>query len=120
MFCPLCKAEYRQGFTRCADCDVELVPALEAETAAESGGPVVVLWQGEDPVLFGAITAALAEAEIEFYERQGEDEDISYSRPFPVKLLSSGSFEVRVFQRDLAAARDVVQELEGMPPEEQS
>src|SRR5207253_9810493 len=25
MFCPQCKAEYRQGFRRCADCDVELV-----------------------------------------------------------------------------------------------
>src|ERR1700688_124213 len=25
MFCPECKAEYRAGFTRCADCDVDLV-----------------------------------------------------------------------------------------------
>jgi len=25
MYCPQCKAEYRQGFTRCSDCDVELV-----------------------------------------------------------------------------------------------
>jgi hypothetical protein len=25
MFCPQCQAEYRQGFTRCADCDVDLV-----------------------------------------------------------------------------------------------
>ncbi len=28
MFCPKCKAEYRQGFTRCADCDVDLVEVL--------------------------------------------------------------------------------------------
>jgi hypothetical protein len=25
MFCPECRAEYRPGFTRCSDCDVELV-----------------------------------------------------------------------------------------------
>lgn len=25
MFCPHCKAEYRVGFVRCADCDIELV-----------------------------------------------------------------------------------------------
>src|SRR6202158_1596647 len=25
MICPQCKAEYRQGFTHCADCDVDLV-----------------------------------------------------------------------------------------------
>lgn len=28
MFCPLCKAEYREGFTRCNDCDVDLVASL--------------------------------------------------------------------------------------------
>ncbi len=25
MFCPECRAEYRPGFARCSDCDVELV-----------------------------------------------------------------------------------------------
>lgn len=29
MFCPECKAEYRSGFTRCSDCDVELIDSLE-------------------------------------------------------------------------------------------
>lgn len=28
MFCPVCKAEYRRGFTRCSDCDVDLVREL--------------------------------------------------------------------------------------------
>jgi len=28
MFCPQCKAEYRVGFTRCSDCDVDLVDYL--------------------------------------------------------------------------------------------
>jgi hypothetical protein len=28
MYCPQCKVEYRQGFTRCADCDVDLVYEL--------------------------------------------------------------------------------------------
>jgi hypothetical protein len=31
MFCPECQAEYRQGFTRCADCDVDLVYELPPE-----------------------------------------------------------------------------------------
>ena len=28
MFCPVCKDEYRAGFTRCATCDVDLVHAI--------------------------------------------------------------------------------------------
>ena len=28
MFCPICRAEYRPGFTFCSDCDVELVADL--------------------------------------------------------------------------------------------
>lgn len=32
MFCPECKAEYRIGFTRCSDCDVELVEHLVVDT----------------------------------------------------------------------------------------
>ena len=31
MFCPKCKAEYRSGFTVCADCDVPLVDKLPEE-----------------------------------------------------------------------------------------
>ncbi len=28
MFCPKCRAEYREGFYKCADCDIELVDQL--------------------------------------------------------------------------------------------
>jgi hypothetical protein len=31
MFCPQCKAEYRAGFARCSDCDVELVKELPVD-----------------------------------------------------------------------------------------
>lgn len=31
MFCPKCKAEYRAGFTRCADCGENLVEQLPSE-----------------------------------------------------------------------------------------
>jgi|SRR6266403_797762 len=32
MICPRCKAEYRTGFTRCTDCDVDLDYELSAQT----------------------------------------------------------------------------------------
>ncbi len=31
MFCPVCKVEYRSGFSRCADCDADLVEELPTE-----------------------------------------------------------------------------------------
>jgi len=38
MICPNCHAEYRDGFTTCADCEIPLVADLAAAAAAESGG----------------------------------------------------------------------------------
>jgi len=34
-FCPTCHCEYRPGFTRCTDCDVELVDSLPQEHSVE-------------------------------------------------------------------------------------
>jgi len=35
MFCPRCRSEYRQGFSRCKRCDLELIEALPPEPAPE-------------------------------------------------------------------------------------
>ena len=50
MYCPQCKAEYRRGFTRCADCDVDLVyelPARMPEKVQVAREPVALL-EGEE------------------------------------------------------------------------
>jgi hypothetical protein len=60
MFCPVCKAEYREGFRRCADCEVDLVHELPAEAiVARSSSdadivdsdedPFCSFWKGDDP-----------------------------------------------------------------------
>ena len=48
MICPDCKAEYRPGFSRCADCDVELVYVLPSASASEEspGGELRRIWVG--------------------------------------------------------------------------
>jgi hypothetical protein len=43
MFCPSCKAEYREGFTRCSSCDVELVDALPQVETPPSTPPAYFL-----------------------------------------------------------------------------
>jgi len=55
MICPQCKAEYRQGFTMCADCEVALVaqlptPSSGAGDSVEPGeDPFCTFWKGDDP-----------------------------------------------------------------------
>lgn len=39
MFCPKCKCEYREGFTICADCHVELVKNLPETSEPETEVP---------------------------------------------------------------------------------
>ena len=36
MFCPVCRDEYRPGFTRCAGCDVDLVNSLDDAIVPEA------------------------------------------------------------------------------------
>ena len=38
MFCPVCQDEFRAGFTRCEDCDADLVESLDAPAQAAAGG----------------------------------------------------------------------------------
>jgi len=73
MFCPECKAEYRPGFTHCADCDVDLVWELPPEALAlrprgEPGDPnedpFCSFWKGEDPRVHAELCSVLDEAGI--------------------------------------------------------
>jgi hypothetical protein len=41
MFCPKCKDEFRPGFTRCANCNVDLVESLSGSTATSAPGASV-------------------------------------------------------------------------------
>jgi hypothetical protein len=43
MFCPKCNSEYREGFTKCADCGIELVQELPINPDAEDVEWVEVL-----------------------------------------------------------------------------
>jgi len=51
MFCPECHAEYRPGFYRCADCDMDLVDALPPEAAQAASSSQFdhprTIWKGD-------------------------------------------------------------------------
>jgi hypothetical protein len=82
MICPQCKAEYRPGFTHCADCDVDLVDELpkdaipmrrigengEYRVAGEPGDPnedpFCSFWKGDDPRVHAELCSVLDEVGI--------------------------------------------------------
>jgi len=88
MFCPQCKAEYRPGFTRCADCGIDLVDFLPEEEPErlhdkrDDGMKLVPILQTEDRGDVVSIKMALDSQGIE-YVMQGETlSSIRLSDPF--------------------------------------
>lgn len=78
MFCPVCRYEFRRGFTHCNQCDVDLVDALSHEeeidhapppTAAQMDHPTL-LWSGANAGIFSALTAALDESGIPYNKEE--------------------------------------------------
>ena len=78
MICPKCRAEYRRGFTECADCDVALVESAETleGNAVNSEGPArpgdpnedpfCSFWKGNDPRVHAELCTVLDEAEVPY------------------------------------------------------
>jgi hypothetical protein len=90
MFCPKCGVEYRSGFKRCSDCDVDLVESLPPRTKVPGKSndhePPVAAWRGDDPVAFSAALAALEEAGIPAREFSRHDQFVQIPAIQPSEL----------------------------------
>jgi hypothetical protein len=125
MKCPVCGKEYRAGTMRCRKCEVLLVesapqakpgasPDSEAARDAKQNQRVpLLLWSGQDPVLFSALTHELAGAAIPFYESAVHDPAAGLFASFPLRSEAVGGFEIRVAGCDLAAAREILASVVG-------
>lgn len=107
MFCPVCRAEYRPGFTECPDCEEKLVYSLPDDDSPDLGAPAatdqdgsVLLWAGTDQGTADSITAALRHAGVEFDESAAESVLLPATR--------NQILEVRVHGSDLDSARKAV------------
>lgn len=102
MFCPLCTAEYRDGFTLCSDCKVYLVPDLTRPEARRSR-----LWKGDRQTQLDGILAALDAAEIPCHFK----EIVNLRTRVAIMGIPIGprrstfEYEVWVFARDQAQAQ---------------
>jgi hypothetical protein len=106
MYCPLCQAEYREGFAECSDCRVKLVAS-----AAQARSAAAQLWKGASQRALDKVLAAL--------DAQGiasRFKEIVNARPqltilgIPIGAVrSTFEYEVWVFRSDHENARRVIQ-----------
>lgn len=101
MYCPVCRCEYREGFTVCSDCQVELVSELPPEPEAEYQEFVNVLSTHDQNIV--AVVKSL-------FESNGircfiEGENIQ-------RLMAVGPIRVNVSPEDEEAARALLEDVE--------
>ncbi len=102
MFCPLCTAEFRDGFTECSDCHVPLVARLD-----DSSTRRVRLWKGDRQAKLDRILSALDEAGIPCHFEEIVNA-ITRVRVFGIPIgpqRSTFEYEVWIFGHDLEKAR---------------
>ena len=111
MYCPLCEAEFRDGFTMCSDCHVALVSTLEEAQAQR-----VRLWKGTRQEKLDRILGALDAQQVPSHFKE-----IVNMRPrisimgIPIgPQPSTFEYEVWVFRNDLERARRVVAQVLGV------
>jgi hypothetical protein len=108
MYCPQCRAEYVPGFTRCADCDVELVEVLPAKPARrkparrEPTDDLVTVFSSHDRGLAAIAESLLRSADIRFSVRGW----VTWSEaalPVDLQVLAGDADEARRILAELSA-----------------
>lgn len=71
MYCPQCRVEYRDGFSRCSDCQVALVPGVAPEIL-DSPLDLVTVFESNDAFVIGLAKGALEDSGIPFWMQSEE------------------------------------------------
>jgi hypothetical protein len=109
MFCPKCKSEYRQGYTHCADCDVDLVPALDSETLKQApiGKP--------EYVDFRPVLTTFNHGDIAFIKSLLDSEDINYyfqGENFHMSRFGVQPAVLMVHEKQVSEAEELLKDVE--------
>jgi len=99
MFCPICRAEYREGFLECTDCDVDLVEKLGPQPKMPGFVKLATIFREGN---IAVIKASLDKTEIEYYI-DGEQSHRLAPVPLATRLMVREDFrkEAESILRDL-------------------
>jgi hypothetical protein len=105
MFCPDCGVEYREGYTRCADCDVDLVEEPPPVPELPSGELVAVLETGDHSLVMVA-RGILESAGIPYFAKNDQLQSLFGLGRFGSGFnIATGPVKVLVPREDDEAAR---------------
>lgn len=88
MFCPICRAEYREGFKECTDCDCDLVEELEPIPEPSKFIKLATIFNEGD---IAVIKTSFDNAEIEYY-LDGEQSHRLAPVPLAARLMVRRDF----------------------------
>lgn len=103
MYCPHCKSEYRQGFSRCADCGVDLAYGRPPETEDQVGYVEMV-----------EVFSTYNQGDIAFIKSVLDGEDIHYffSGESALMMVAAGAYARLLIQADqVERAIEILQDL---------
>jgi hypothetical protein len=105
MFCPQCRAEYREGFTECSDCRVPLVAELPPEDVPEYAELATVLATGHEGIIAVA-KSILDDAGITYFVKGERLQDLFAAGRIGAGFNPTmGPVEVQVYTKDEREAR---------------
>jgi hypothetical protein len=103
MFCPKCKSEYREGFYKCANCDVYLVSELPRMSADDVSGDEFV-----------EVFSTYNQGDIAFIKSVLDGEGITYffHGENAARMITFGTYaRLMVTAAEADRAREILQEL---------
>ena len=121
MICPNCGSEYREGFARCSDCDVDLIEP-QPEAPAESDVPLVKVFESGNAALIPLIESVFSDAGIDFMTKGESIQDLFGAGRLGTNLnFVIGPVEFYVTEQDAEEARRIVADLaQPVPPADKS
>ncbi len=76
MICPQCRGEYREGFSRCESCNVELVEPSQLATPDHANIELVTIFRGADPGEIALAESLLVSAGIRYSKKNDALQDL--------------------------------------------
>ena len=118
MFCPKCLSEFEAGFTRCAECETDLVESLPSDE--EEYTELVTVFEGDSEaaaVVRGKLESTGIEAWIDSEATRSVFPNLS---PVSVQVRAEDASAARQVLVDVVALEEGIEPEQGVEPGEQA